>query len=56
MQTIGVEFDIMHVHEQKSIEMLTYENLYDIGESIRELRMKKRTAGNSLYATGCTNC
>ncbi|MDM5349521.1 aminopeptidase P family protein [Lysinibacillus sphaericus] len=41
LQTIGVEFDTMHVHEQKSIEMLTYENLYDIGENIRELRMKK---------------
>ncbi|WP_336635019.1 aminopeptidase P family protein [Lysinibacillus fusiformis] len=41
LQTIGVEFDTMRVHEQKSIEMLTYENLTDIGESIRELRMKK---------------
>ncbi|MGE7751040.1 M24 family metallopeptidase [Lysinibacillus fusiformis] len=41
LQTIGVEFDTMRVHEQKSIEMLTYENLSDIGESIRELRMKK---------------
>lgn len=41
LQTIGVEFDTMRVHEQKSIEMLTYKNLSDIGESIRELRMKK---------------
>ncbi|WP_025117352.1 M24 family metallopeptidase [Lysinibacillus fusiformis] len=41
LQTIGVEFDTMRVHEQKSIEMLTYENLSNIGESIRELRMKK---------------
>lgn len=41
LQTIGVEFDTMRVHEQKSIEMLTYGNLSDIGESIRELRMKK---------------
>lgn len=40
-QTLGVEFDTMHVKEQKAIEHLTYNNLCDIGESIRELRMKK---------------
>jgi len=40
-QILGVEFDTMHVNEQKSIEILTYENLCDIGESIRELRMEK---------------
>ncbi|WKT75047.1 M24 family metallopeptidase [Lysinibacillus fusiformis] len=41
LQTIGIEFDTMRVHEQKTIDMLTYKNVSDIGESIRELRMKK---------------
>lgn len=41
LHTLGVEFDTMHVKEQKAIEKLTYDNLCDIGDSIRELRMKK---------------
>ncbi|WP_155592324.1 M24 family metallopeptidase [Lysinibacillus cavernae] len=41
LQTMGVEFDTMHVKEQKTIEKLTYDNLCDIGESIHELRMEK---------------
>ncbi|MGG2106456.1 M24 family metallopeptidase [Lysinibacillus pakistanensis] len=38
---VGVEFDSMHVKEQRTIEGLTYEHLYDIGEVIRELRINK---------------
>lgn len=40
-QTLGVEFDTMRVKEQKAIENLTYDNLCDIGETIRDIRMKK---------------
>lgn len=40
-QTLGVEFDTMRVKEHKAIENLTYDNLCDIGETIRDIRMKK---------------
>ncbi|MGY4796148.1 M24 family metallopeptidase [Lysinibacillus fusiformis] len=40
-QTLGIEYDAMRVKEQKAIENLTYDNLCDIGASIRDIRMEK---------------
>ncbi|WP_342544080.1 Xaa-Pro peptidase family protein [Lysinibacillus sp. FSL K6-4013] len=40
-QTLAVEFETMHVKEQKAIENLTYDTLCDIGETIRDIRMEK---------------